>query len=150
MDLELASLHGDFEGDPVIIATQNFYKSDLRDIKVQVNKCIENSYRFAMLHDCKIVEGVLLSIIDGLVDSIQPHCWNYFQSKYYDTTIDCLHSTELYNSMIGDKKEDLKYFKCVEYSPEESGYDSKCSTFYYNYDVLIGFIRTSLEQKNNK
>ena len=144
MKTHLQSLHGNFEGDPIVIDESSFYKNDFVDFEVCPNKCIENSYKFAVSNNCKMVEGLLLVLIDDNVVSIEPHCWNKMDTAYYDTTIDHLPLTKEYQDDIGEKIVKYHYLYCVEYLPNESGYHSNISTFYYNYDCLVDYIKSGL------
>lgn len=146
MKLNLQSLHGNFNGDPIRIEESFFDKSEYKDLNVVPNQCIENSYEFAILNNCKMIEGVLLTEIDDEVVSIEPHCWNKIDERYYDITIDFLLTTEAYKKKIGNKKVKYIYIECVEYFPQDSGYQTDISTFYYNYDCLVEYIQSKLEK----
>ena len=94
-----------------------------------------------------MVEGLLLTQIDDKVASIEPHCWNIIGERYYDTTIDYLLRTKEYEEIIGKKRIKHIYFSCVEYLPQEIGYLSDISTFYYNYDFLVDYIKSNLRKQ---
>ena len=94
-----------------------------------------------------MIEGLLLTLVDNKVVSIEPHCWNKIDETYYDITIDYLPTTKAYQEIIGKKPVKYIYFKCVEYLPQDSGYQTDTSTFYYNYDCLAEYILSKLEKK---
>ena len=142
----LSSINGEYSGDPKRIEGACFCKSDFSMMEVLPNKCIENSYNFAIIKSGKMVEGLLLMLIEGKVDSIEPHCWNKIGEDYYDVTVDKLHNSAEYKQKIGDKEISLIYLGCVEYLPAESGYNSELSTFYYNYDSLFDYVKKSIQQ----
>lgn len=146
MKTNLQSLHGSFQGDPIRIEESSFNKIEVEEFDVLPNKCIENSYKLAIANDCKMVEGLLLVQIDGRISSIEPHCWNIMDGRYYDTTIDKLIHTQNYQEIIGEKEVKHIYFQCVEYLPKDSGYQTDTSIFYYNYDCLAEFIKSKLEK----
>ena len=146
MKYNLQSLHGSFQGDPIKIEESSFNKAEVEELDIIPNKCIENSYKFAIAKNCKMVEGLLLVQIDGSIDSIEPHCWNIMGERYYDTTIDKLIQTQKYQEKIGKKEVKYIYFQCVEYLPKDSGFQTDISIFYYNYDCLAKFIKSELEK----
>lgn len=151
MKTNLQSLHGAFEGNPEVIEGSSFHKADFLDFEVSPNKCIENSYEFAKRNSCRMVEGLLLAVIEQNVVSIEPHCWNKKEDTYYyDTTIEYLPKTKEYQENIGNKLVEYRYLKCAEYLPEESGYNPEISTFYYNYDLLVDYIKQELNNNSEE
>lgn len=145
MKTNLQSLHGSFHGDPIKIEESSFVKIEVEELDALPNKCIENSYNFATAKNCNMVEGLLLVQLDGRIASIEPHCWNIKEGKYYDTTIDKLILTQKYQEIVGEHEAKHIYFKCVEYLPEDSGYQTDISIFYYNYDCLAEYIKSKLK-----
>ena len=145
MKTNLQSLHGSFLGDPIRIEESSFNKIEVEELDALPNKCIENSYKFATAKNCNMVEGLLLVQLDGRIASIEPHCWNIKEGKYYDTTIDKLILTQNYQEIVGEQEVKHIYFQCVEYLPKDSGYQTDTSIFYYNYDCLAEYIKSKLE-----
>ena len=144
MKQNLLSLHGEFQGNPRTINGSSFEKPEYKDLEVFPNKCIENSYNFAIANNCVMVEGILIILIDNKPHAVEPHCWNKKDNIFYDTTIDYLTTISNYQNQIGDSKVDYIYYLCTEYYPQESGYQKGLSTFYYNYDLLINYIKSKI------
>lgn len=141
----------EFVGDPTEIKSlmNSPEFSDAVKRSFQENKCLGNAYYSASANGDLMVEGVLLVIVDGKVDSVREHCWNksITGSSYYDVTKDYVWTKESFVQKLRDKgisTVSYKYLACIEYPAAEAAIESSTIQFKKKYRMLIDHISSIL------
>ena len=114
---------------------------------------MRNSYTLATHHDnTLLVEGLVLTLCNGNVISIVPHCWNKYKAQYVDTTKDFIWEAEWFKQKLyeenGDGEYTYKYLLCSEYPVSDCYYDSQEDkfSFHFTYENLIAYINEQLNK----
>ena len=142
----------EFIGDPIEIKslTNSPEFSDVVKTSFQENKCLGNAYNAASANGDLMVEGILLVLVDGKVDSVREHCWNKSNtdSTYYDVTKDYVWTTESFVQKLRDKgvsNVSYKYLACIEYPASEAAIEDVSIQFKNKYRMLIDCINSQLQ-----
>lgn len=140
-----------FKGDPVeckkLIASPEI--EEKVKSRFEEGKCLLNAYLAAGATNNLIVEGLLMTLNDGKVNSIVRHSWNKCGDNYYDVTKDYVWTTNEFQQKLRQTfpgNISYKYFSCYECVADEYICNGSIE-FMYDYSALIKYISKKTTKK---